>query len=192
VHSVTRESLFLVLAALEAAGRGPDDRVEHAADVPPEAIELLAARGVTVVTQPSLIWRRGADYLARVDQRDRADLWRHRSLLDAGIPVAMSSDAPYGDPDPWRSIRAAVERETATGEVLGADESVTPDAALDGFLTSSDAPGGAVRKVAVGADADLIVLDCSRAELLADPDSSHVRATLIGGVPAYLRTDDGR
>lgn len=192
VHSVTRESLFLVLAALEGAGRRCDNRVEHAADVPPEAIELLAARGVTVVTQPSFIWRRGDDYLARVDERDRADLWRHRSLLDAGIPVAMSSDAPYGDPDPWRSIRAAVQRETATGQLLGADERVTPDAALDGFLTSSDALGAPVRTIAVGADADLIVLDCSRTEMLAAPDSSHIRATLIGGAPVYLRDDDGR
>lgn len=191
VHSVTRESLFLLLAALDAAGVREGDRVEHAAVAPPEAVDTLARLGVTVVTQPSLVARRGDDYLARVEPRDRADLWRHKSLLDAGVPVGLSSDAPYGDANPWRTIDAAARRVTASGAVVGAAEAVPATLALDALLTAADAPGGAPREVSAGVAADLVVLDCSRADMLARPDASHVRATLIAGEPVYLRDDYG-
>src|SRR5699024_7587801 len=115
VHSVTRESLVLTTVALREAGPLPGDRIEHAAVCDDAGAALLAGLGVVVVTQPSLVRRRGDDYLAECVPHDRPWLWRHAGLLSAGVPVALSSDAPYGDPDPWRSIAAAVDRTTASG-----------------------------------------------------------------------------
>lgn len=43
VHTVTRESLVLLLVALESAGRDPRDRVEHAALVPPPSSSRTCA-----------------------------------------------------------------------------------------------------------------------------------------------------
>src|SRR5450756_1004243 len=58
VHCVTRVQLVLTLAALNAAGRLPGDRIEHGAVIPVETIPEL--RGLTVVTQPHFVVERGA------------------------------------------------------------------------------------------------------------------------------------
>lgn len=191
VHSVTRASLVLLLAVLDEAGAVPGDRVEHAAVAPPEAVEDLARRGIAVVTQPSLVARRGDDYLDRVEADDLPHLWRYGSLLDAGVAVACSSDAPYGDPDPWATIRAAHDRTTASGRVLGSAERVEASVALDGFLADPLSPGGPPRRVTVGAPADLVLLDGPLAEVLADPDARHVKLTMIDGNTVYERGNHG-
>jgi predicted amidohydrolase YtcJ len=183
VHCVTREALVLTLAALDDAGVRPGDRIEHAAVVPRELLNPLRRLGVTVVTQSSLIASRGDDYLARVDPDDLCGLWPFRSLLDAGIPVGCSSDAPYGDCNPWASVRAAVSRTAPSGAVVGPAECVTPWQALRGYLTDPTAPGGPTRPLRAGAPADLVVVDGPLAEVLADPDHPRVRATVVAGRP---------
>lgn len=187
VHVVTREALLLALAALEEVGVRRGDRLEHAAVVPAEVIGHLARTGLAVVTQPSLVAQRGDDYLARSTPVDHPDLWRFASLRSAGVPVGCSSDAPYGDPDPWRSIRAARDRRTTSGQFLGVRERVTAMAALAGYLGRPDAPGGPHRTVSVGSVADLVLLDCSLPEMLRDPDADGVRLTLVAGRTAYDR-----
>ncbi|MFD3605237.1 amidohydrolase family protein [Streptomyces sp. NPDC058656] len=185
VHCATRTALALTLAALDLAGGLDGDRVEHCAVSDAGAAEELASRQIRVVTQPTLIALRGDDYWGRVDPEDRPDLWRYAGLLRAGVRVAVSSDAPYGDPDPWACMRAASERLTLSGRVLGANERVPMEVALRGMLSPLDDPGGPVRRVAVGRPADLVLLDRPLREALRAPDASHVRATFIEGRIAY-------
>ena len=187
VHCVTRTALALTLAALDQAGRLPGDRVEHCAVADVPAAEELAVRGIRVVTQPTLVARRGDDYWARVEPEDRPDLWRYAGLLRAGVRVAPSSDAPYGDPDPWACLRAAAERRTPSGRVLGPGERVPAGQALLGMLSPLDDPGGRPRRVAVGEPADLVLLDRPSAEALRAPDAGCVRATFIEGRMVYER-----
>lgn len=181
VHCVTRTALALTLAALDRAGGLDGDRVEHCAVADRAAAEELAARRIRVVTQPTLVARRGDDYWERVDPADRPDLWRYAGLLRAGVRVAASSDAPYGDPDPWAGLRAASERLTPSGRVLGADERVPVEVALRGMLSPLDDPGGPARRVAVGRPADLVLLDRPLREALRAPDAGHVRVTFVEG-----------
>ena len=110
VHCVTRAELVLALAAWDVVGARPGDRVEHGAVIPAELLADLRERGLVVVTQPSFVTARGDQYRRDVDAADRPHLWRCGSLLAAGIGVAGSSDAPYGDPDPWRAVVAARDR----------------------------------------------------------------------------------
>jgi hypothetical protein len=65
--------------------------------------------------------------------------------------------------------------------VLGAQERLSPRAALDRFLTPLDDAGGAPRRVAAGAPADLCLLDVPLVEALARPSAEHVRLTLRAG-----------
>jgi predicted amidohydrolase YtcJ len=183
VHCVSREALLLTLAALSEVGSRPGDRIEHAAVVPPVVRGELRRLGLTVVTQPSLIAARGDDYLARVDPDDLAGLWPFRSLLEANIPVGCSSDAPYGDPDPWISLRTAARRAAPSGALVTASESVDAATALRGYLTSPAAPGGRTRRIVAGAPADLVVLDGPLIEALGRPDHRRVQLTLIDGQP---------
>ncbi|GAF48905.1 amidohydrolase family protein [Rhodococcus wratislaviensis] len=184
VHCVTREALLILLTVLDEVGTIPGDRIEHGALIPHETIDDLHRRGLTVVTQPGFLTDRGDDYLRDVDQRDRPDLYRCRSLIDAGVPVALSSDAPYGPLDPWAVITAAVNRR-ASGEIIGSNERITATQALTRYLTPSDSPGGTPRHIRVGATADMVLLCAPLADILAAPAADAVQATLIGGCRAY-------
>jgi predicted amidohydrolase YtcJ len=181
VHAVTRAALVLVLGVLDQLGPVAGDRIEHAAVAPPELAVWIARLGLAVVTQPSFVHLRGDDYLERVDREDLPHLWPHRSLLDAGVRVACSSDAPYGDLDPWASIAAATHRLSLSGRAVAAGEAVTGRQALDGYLGPADRPGGAPRAVVPGASADLALLDRPLGAALAHPTAVTVRATWIGG-----------
>jgi predicted amidohydrolase YtcJ len=180
VHCVTASQLVVTLAALRAAGGHPRDRIEHAAMVPEDLLDDLADLGVTVITQPNFIAERGEQYLADIDEAERSQLWRVGSLLDAGIPLAASTDAPFGGIDPWAAMRAAVSRTTATGHVLGPRERVEPAKALAMFLGAADSPA-TPRTVDTGQPGDLCVLRLPPAAALAELASDMVLATIIGG-----------
>jgi len=184
VHCVTRAALAYAVAMWDVAGGRHGDRVEHGAVVPPDLAGSLARLGIAVVTQPSLVAARGDRYLAEVDPDDLPHLWPCGSLLRAGVRVAGGSDAPYGDPDPWRSIAAAVERRTASGAVQGAAERVTADAALGLWLQQ---PDGSPRRVVVGAPADLCLLDRPLPVALADPADVVVVGTWRSGLRTHGR-----
>jgi predicted amidohydrolase YtcJ len=183
VHCVTRPALALTLAALDAAGAFIGDRIEHGSVVPPQLRRLVASLGLVVVTQPNFVAERGDRYLAEVDADDQPHLYPCRSLLDAGVGVGGGTDAPFGDPDPWLAIRAAVERRTAGGAPLGLREAVSPERALALFLTPPDDPGGEVRRVRPGASADLCLLDAALSQVLEEPSSDRVVLTVHAGVP---------
>jgi predicted amidohydrolase YtcJ len=181
VHCVTRVALVLALVAWDAAGSRPGDRVEHGAVVPPDLRDGVARLGLTVVTQPHFVAERGDQYLADVEPDDLPYLYPCQSLLDAGIPVAAGSDAPYGDADPWRSIAAAVARRTPSGAVVAPGERVDPRQALALWLGPPDRPGGPPRRVREGGPADLCLLRLPLEAALSEPDPSVVAATVIAG-----------
>ncbi len=181
VHCVTRAALALALAAWDAAGFGPGDRLEHGAVIPPQFGAKLAAGHLTVVTQPGFVFERGDDYLVEVDLEDRPFLYPCRSLLDRGVPVAGSTDSPYTDGDPWSTIVAATCRSTMGGRQLVPSEAVAPHRALALFLGELAAPGGSARRVVVGAVADLCLLDAPLSEVLAAPSAERVVATFRAG-----------
>jgi hypothetical protein len=180
VHCVTRVQLVLTVAALDLAGRLPGDRIEHGAVIGAESLPAL--RGLTVVTQPHFVVERGEQYAADVSPGDRPDLWRLRSLIDAGVSVAAGSDAPFGDADPWRVMRAAVRRP----QVFRAAEAVSPAQALALFLGQPGAPASP-RLVARGHPADLVLLRAGPLEALRSLSSDLVAATFVGGEVVYVR-----
>lgn len=186
VHAVTRIGLVLALGALEVVGVFPGDRIEHAGVADPEAIARMAAMGLTVVTQPAFVAERGDRYLAEVDPVDVTHLYPCGSLLEAGVRVGGSTDAPFAHPDPWRTIAAAVTRATRNGVLLGPHERIAASSALRMFLTSADDPGGRARRVEPGAPADLCLLRVSLSVALRSPDAAHVRSTWVGGRVAHV------
>lgn len=184
VHCVTAAQLVITLSALRITGRHPQDRIEHAAVVPDGSIADLVDVGVTVVTQPNFVAERGDQYLEDVPAAELHELWRVASLLDAKVPVALSTDMPFGYDDPWKAMRAAVSRTTSAGSVLGADECVSARDALTMFFGAADAPA-APRRIASGQPGDVCVLRGSPAEVLGELDSGMVSATIIAGTLAF-------
>lgn len=186
-HCVTRVELIFALRALIDAGSGPGDRIEHASVTPDDAFPLMRQCGVTVVTQPGLIAERGDRYLADVAADEHALLYRLDSFRRQGVPLAFSTDAPYGSADPWLAMRAAVTRRTFGGAEIGAGERLTAEAALAGFLTTGDAPGGAPRRIAPHVAADLCLLDRSWRDARRDLDAAMVTLTMAAGSITYER-----
>lgn len=185
VHCVTAAQLLVAIAALREAGSHPRDRIEHAAVVPDDNLADLAELGVTVVTQPNFVAERGDQYLAEVSAAEHDQLWRVASLRNAMVPVALSTDMPFGHGDPWTAMRAAVHRTTVQGTVLGGRECVSARDALTMFLGRADQPGRP-RSVDVGQPGDLCVLNEPPATALAALDAGLVAATVIGGELVYF------
>lgn len=138
VHAVDVDELQ---AALDGdLQRG--DRIEHAGLCLPEQVGALAARGATVVTQPTFVTRRARKYRAALSEVERGWLYRVRSLLDAGIAVRFSSDSPVVPPGPLEQVAAAAGRRLGTNERVGVAAGLA----------------AVCRPAAVGDPADLVVL----------------------------------
>ena len=181
MHCVTRAELLFALTALTDAGHLAGDRLEHASVIPNDALRLLYAAGVHIVTQPNFIAERGDTYLNDHPADEQPMLYRVASLMRNRIPVGGGSDAPYGQPDPWAAMHAAVHRRSATGRLLGHTEAVTSEQALALFTTAANAPGGAPRRIAVGECADLCLLDRPWRDARSRLCAQDVRATIVAG-----------
>jgi predicted amidohydrolase YtcJ len=136
VHAVEAEAVLAACAAFERATQstsglrgpsGPLFRIEHAAEAPPEVCAAIRRSGATVVTQPGFVVARGDRYLAaaRSGGCDPDDLYAVRSLLEAGIPVRASSDAPYGPVSPLMAMHGATARTSASGAPVGRSQVIT-------------------------------------------------------------------
>jgi predicted amidohydrolase YtcJ len=187
IHCVTRAELVFALEALSAAGAQPGDRIEHAAIAPPELARRMAELGVCVVTQPNFVRERGDVYLREVDPSDRPWLYRCGQLIGSGVATGGGTDAPFGEPDPWLAMQAAVDRRSAEGELIGADEALTPERALALFTSAPGAPGASPRSIEVRGPADFCLLErpwsAARNSLCCDA----VAATVCAGELIYRK-----
>lgn len=167
-HCVTLGELVFYLEALAIAGGAKlGDRIEHGGVIAASLIGDIAAAGLTVVTQPNFIHDRGDRYREQMEANELNDLYRLGSLMRGGVRVLGGSDAPYGDANPWVALRAATDRRTRGGDVIGRGEAVGRAEALALYQ----------EPLAVGALADLILYDW-----LEDTGAlGTVALTLIGG-----------
>ena len=123
VHCVEAEA---VRAAADVLGRirppegsAAPHRIEHASELPPEALEAVRSSGVMVVTNPGFIHFNGERYLRTVPAEEQPWLYRIGALHRAGVPLAFGSDAPVEMPEPLAELAAAVTRSSSEGGLLG-------------------------------------------------------------------------
>ena len=182
VHSVTRASLALLVAVLSDVGSLEGDRVEHASVAPPELVAELQRHKVRVVVQPHFITERGDRYLKEVESEDLQWLYRCQGFLDAELRMAGGTDAPFGKPNPWLAMWAAVKRETQPGQqVIAPQERVAAADARDLFLSPLDDPGGRPRRVSEGMAGDLCLLHEPWREVARSMPENPVRTVWMGG-----------
>lgn len=129
VHAIGDRAIARVIAAFEAAQAGhpradPRHRIEHFFCPPPDGLGRMKALGAVVVTQPSFLPRMNVSIRAGLGERAHRS-YPARSLLDAGVALAGSSDAPTGSLSPWDGIAAAMDRGASAGTAIAAAESLT-------------------------------------------------------------------
>lgn len=190
VHANGDLAIGKVLDAIDAARAaepryaGTNHRIEHCSLVDDGLVERIAAAGVTPVPFGAFVHGHGSKLRGYYGDERAAAACGHRRFLDAGVTVGGSSDHPAGPLPPLLAIRTMVTRRTADGEVLGADQRITPLEALGVYTTgSAHATGESHRKgrLAPGMLADFTVL--GEDLLTVDPDGIAdipVRSTWVG------------
>jgi len=166
IHAIGEQAVERVVEALETALRkSPRDdhrhRIEHCSVLPDGMAARIAALGVTVVSQPAFLRERGDRYLRLLADTQIERLYAFRTLSEAGVSIAVGSDAPVTRPEPLVSVATAVDRATASGAKIGPAQAVdtlealrwwTSGAARSAFL---EATRGSLRP---GAVADFVLL----------------------------------
>nr|WP_254259419.1 amidohydrolase [Leucobacter chinensis] len=135
LHAIGDEAIDLALDLIgEAQERygtlAVPCRIEHFGIARPEQLTRAAALGVAVTPQAGFIGPIGDQMAERVGPSREGWLYRGRSVIDAGILLAGSSDLPVADNNLRRSMQSAVDRLTSGGKVLGEAEVITPFEAL--------------------------------------------------------------
>lgn len=164
-------------------------RIEHFQVADDEQIARTAKLGLIPVPQGRFISELG-DGVIRAMGPERLPLtYRVRAMLDAGLPVPGSSDAPVAEASPILNMHDLVNRVTADGVAFSPAEAVTPEQALTMYTVHSAYASGEERdkgRLAEGLLADFVVLSD---DLLAVPperlDTVRVGATVVGGQPAF-------
>ena len=174
IHAIGDAANDLALDAFAASGAVGS--IEHAQLLSPSAVARFAELGLTASVQPE----------HAIDDRDVADLhWAGRTdrsfrladLHGAGVRLAFGSDAPVAPLDPWIALDAAVTRSRDGRPPWH------PEQALDRWVALSSSVDGRGLVPAVGAPADLVVLDAD--PLTAPLRELPVAGTLVAGAWTY-------
>ncbi|MEU2717402.1 amidohydrolase [Streptomyces sp. NPDC007205] len=197
-HALGDRAVRDALDAVEAAraANGPSDTRPHLAHlqvVHPDDIPRFARLGATANIQP--LW---AAHEPQMDELTIPFLGPERAarqypfgaLLRSGARLAAGSDWPVSSPDPLQGIHVAVNRVEPGGsgpvflpeERLGLADALTAYTAGSAYVNHLDDTG----RVAVGALADLVVLD--RDPFAGPPEAiagTAVALTYVGGERVY-------
>lgn len=200
IHAIGDAAIDATLAALEqaaggdappdpAAQRRPPDRIEHFGVPDADHLERTARLGAFVVPQAIFLRELGASFRRNVDESLLPRVYPLRAMLEAGLPMALSSDAPVVEcDDPLAGIQAAVLRTDAEGAEISREQAISTSEALraytrGGALARGDGDRGLLR---AGQRADLAVL--SRDPVATPPEALHeirVEQTWISGQLAW-------
>lgn len=139
-------------------------RIEHTQMIRSEDIQRLAKLKVAACVQPHNMILDINMIEESVGPRGRWT-YAYKEMIDAGIPVLLSSDAPVCDPSPLVGIHAAVTRQRRDGTPAGGwypEQRISVEDAVRGYTTAPAAFYGQSREMGTltpGKRADMTVLD---------------------------------
>jgi predicted amidohydrolase YtcJ len=195
IHTCGDEAQETVVRAYAEAQRANPKpwlrhRVHHAYFPTEETLQLMAETRIPAVVSSPFLTNLGEGFVNSVGWERANRAMPMRTYLNAGVPLAGSSDSSITDYNPWVGMHAAVNRTTVAGRDLDkAGEALTPQEALrsytlgGAFVTGREDRQGSI---APGKLADLVVLD--RDPLAIPPeelDRVTPAATMLGGEWVY-------
>jgi predicted amidohydrolase YtcJ len=193
-HAIGDRGVHNVIDSYEAAGVTPEKRfrIEHFQVVAPEDFARVAHDGIIASMQPThatsdMPWAEDRLGAARIRG---AYAWR--TVLNSGARIALGSDFPVEDVNPFFGLYSAVTRQDQSGAPAGGwypDQKLTLAEAVRGF--TKDAAYAAFEEgsrgtIEPGKLADLTIVE---GDFYAAPPSglwnTKVRMTVVGGVVVY-------
>jgi hypothetical protein len=179
------DAVGAVVAELGAAAvRACRHRLEHVEMADETVIARMRDWAMVASVQPAFdaAWGgRSGMYVERLGEERAAGCNPFAGLADAGVALALGSDAPVTPLDPWGGVHAAVDHRTPSSGLRPFDAF---DAATHGgwHAARAEHPGG---PLAVGAPADLALWATTHtlSAVLTERARPECRLLLVGGHP---------
>jgi predicted amidohydrolase YtcJ len=198
IHAIgdrANRNVLDIFEELVAAGPQPTvpHRIEHVQIIDPADLPRLATLGITASVQPLHI----LDDMVTAENMlgARADrVYRFQSLLESGALLALGSDAPVANPNPFLGIHGAVYRQqpdNMASEAWYGAERLTMAQTIEGYTLSAAKAAGwedFSGSITPGKVADLIVLDRDLFALEAQP----IFSSEIAETEVLMTIFDGR
>jgi predicted amidohydrolase YtcJ len=198
VHCIGDAATDLTLDAYEAAMNAhprsdPRHRIEHAILTTPQATQRMRDLGIVISTQPAFIYLFGEGWesIFGTERMDR--IMVTREWLDAGIHVAIGSDAPSMPAyNPQATLASSMSRHTYKKNAIGPDQTLTFEEALwahtyqGAYAAHQEHLKGSLE---AGKLADLVVWPNDPAQLPLSELAllTTVDMTMVGGKIVYQR-----
>ena len=193
-HAIGDRGVRNVIESYASAGVVPADRfrVEHLQVIAPEDVSKLIAHGIIASMQPThatsdMYWAE-----ARLGPQRVKGAYAWRTILDARGRLALGSDFPVEEVNPFFGIYAAVTRQDQEGKPAGGwypNQRLTLAEAIRGFTLDAAYAAfeeGSRGTIEVGKLADFTIVD---GDLYATPKTELYQAkvwgTVVGGELVY-------
>ena len=164
-------------------------RVHHAYLPAARTLELMARHGIPAILNPPFLYYMGDSFVTSLGAARAERMKPARTYLNAGVPLAGSSDSTVSDYNPFVGMATMVRRRTISGLVLDQGERLTRAEAIR--LYTSGAAFALRRErqwgtLEPGKWADLVVLD---RDVLTCPEEEIAAITplltMLGGQLVY-------
>lgn len=193
-HAIGDRALDQVIGAYETLYREhPSDlrhRIEHLGLPSPDHLQRVAAMNVIAVPQTVFLPALGRNFRRYLPDAYLRRCYPVNAMQQAGITVALSSDAPVvPDDSPLLGMKAAVDRLDDSGVPIAPDEAIERSAALWGYTMGGATASGDDRNrgsLTVGKLADMVIVDRDPLQTRLDELTDiRIQQTLVGGEVAY-------
>lgn len=177
IHAIGDQAVRETIDAIEFALQGESNeyhrhRIEHVAMCPPDCLERMSRSKIVAIVQPQFVpsdtWTPD-----RIGPERVAWAYNFKSLLNAGVPLALSSDCPVEKLDAFACLHAAVNRhEWSPHEELSPEEAIRAYCLGSAYAAHVDDRQGSLE---AGKLADFVVLS---------DDPTRIDAAAIGALRA--------
>ena len=197
IHCIADGSVHMALDAFEASvkvnGKGLANTIEHIENIHPDDLKRFRKLGVLPSVQPIHLLLDANGKINRIGQERIRYEWPFQSLLHETGGLAIGTDYPVVDINPFDNIYAAVTRKFFDGSLAGfnPEQKLTMGQTLLGYTKHAAHAYSRQQDLGIlekGKLADLIVIDHNLFETPEeDIRSSKVIMTMSGGRIIYDR-----
>ncbi len=184
MHAAGNAAVSQALACLERAPRSVlPARLDHFFFADDQSSRRAAEQGVVAVVQPAQLAVTG-DWILQTGLPRGLAYHGYRQMMDAGVALVGSSDAPVVGFDVLAAIDTAVRRRVHSGATLGAEQRIGVGEVLRMYTRNAAAALGLEGEIGIlrpGARADAVLLSHDPLAVAVDDlNAIRVRATFAG------------